>query len=73
MIGARNAGADKAKQEGVKRVKEWLEKLLPAEEREEIDGGTAADGKETTVIVNQVCAFEPRLARFEPNRHSKSG
>jgi hypothetical protein len=59
MIGARNVGADKAKQEGVKRVREWLVGLLPADEKEELDGGTAADGEETSVIVNQLACKEP--------------
>ena len=58
MIGQRNVAAEKAQQEGVKRVKEWLEGLLPPDEREEEDGGTAPDGKETSVIVNQLACKE---------------
>ena len=52
------AAAEKAKSAGVRRVVEMIEGLLPAEEKEEDDGGTAADGCETNVIVNQLACQE---------------
>ena len=58
MIKAADADAQKAKSQGVKRVREWLEELLPIEERDEDDGGEAPPGKETSVIVNQLACME---------------
>ena len=58
MITQRNVAAEQAKAAGVKRVREMLEGLLPSEEREEEDGGTAAPGKDTSVIVNQLACAE---------------
>ena len=59
MIGAKKHEAEKAKQEGVARVERWIVGLLPDDEKEEDDGGTAPDGKETNVIVNQLACKEP--------------
>ena len=59
MIRARNAGADKAKEEGVRRVRDMLLGLLPDDEKEEADGGTAEEGSETSIIVNQLACKEP--------------
>ena len=60
MFGTKNDNAEKAKiqQNGVKRVREWLENLLPEEEKDEEDGGKAPPGKETSVIVNQLACKE---------------
>ena len=58
MIGVKDKAKEKAQQEGVRRVKDWLIGLLPADEKEEDDGGTAEDGKETSVIVNQLACKE---------------
>lgn len=54
MFAGKDVKADQARLEGLKRVKGWLVELLPADEREEEDGGTAPDGEETTVIANQL-------------------
>ncbi|KAK3273763.1 hypothetical protein CYMTET_18013 [Cymbomonas tetramitiformis] len=58
MFAAKDVKADQARLEGVRRVKAWLGELLPADEKEEEDGGTAPDGEETTVIVNQLACKE---------------
>jgi len=58
FAGAANVNAEKVKQTGVKRVRAWLEDLLPDEERDEEDGGKAPPGKETSVIVNQLACKE---------------
>jgi len=60
MFVTKQDGADKAKlqQQGVKRVREWLEELIPHEEKDEEDGGGAPPGKETSVIVNQLACRE---------------
>ena len=58
MIAAKNTADDQAKAQGVKRVREMLEGFLPAEERDEDDGGSAPFGKETSVIVNQLACME---------------
>ena len=42
----------------MKRVRGWLEDMLPDDEKEEDDGGTAESGKETSVIVNQLACKE---------------
>ena len=44
MIAAKNTADDQAKAQGVKRVREMLEGFLPAEERDEDDGGSAPFG-----------------------------
>ena len=49
----------KAKSDGIRRVRDWLEENLPAEEKDEDLGGTAPLGKETSVIVNQLECKEP--------------
>jgi hypothetical protein len=53
-----NAEAAKLQQQGCKRVREWLDKMLPEDERDEEDGGKAPPGKETNVIVNQLACKE---------------
>lgn len=57
------AGGDKAaalvQQQGVKRVRGWLEDALPDNEKDEEDGGSAPSGEETNVIVNQLACKEP--------------
>lgn len=58
MIGMKKAGAEQAQQVAVKRVREWLVGMLPPDEREEDDGGTAEDGQETSIIVNQLACKE---------------
>ena len=58
MIAAKSVSAERAQAQAVKRVGGWLEDLLPDEEKEEDDGGTAAPGKETSVIVNQLACKE---------------
>ena len=60
ITSSKNGAAQKAKlqQEGVRRVSEWLEELLPHEERDEEEGGGAPSGKETSVIVNQLSCKE---------------
>jgi hypothetical protein len=58
MIKTADAEEQKKKSAGVKRVREWLEELLPIEERDEDDGGQAPPGKETSVIVNQLACIE---------------
>ena len=60
MFASKDKNAEKAKiqQAGVKRVREWLENLLPEEEKDEEDGGKAPSGKETSVIVNQLACKE---------------
>jgi hypothetical protein len=58
MIAARDAKKERAQAEGVSRVRGWLEGLLPDDEKEEDEGGTAPDGKETSVIVNQLACKE---------------
>ena len=51
--------AEKAKKEGVARVSGWLEQGLPDEERANwLPGGKAEDGKETSIIVNQLACME---------------
>jgi len=58
MISAKDTKSDAQKAAGVKRVRDWLEGLLPEEERDEEDGGKAPPGKETSVIVNQLACKE---------------
>ena len=58
MIGSKNVAAEKVQRDGVRRVNEWLQELLPDDEKEEDDGGTAAPGKDTSVIVNQLACKE---------------
>ena len=58
MIKAKDVDAEKAQREGVRRVSDWLEGLLPDDEKEEDDGGSAESGKETSVIVNQLACKE---------------
>ena len=58
MIASKDVAAEKVKKEGVKRVNAWVIEQLPAEEREEDDGGTAPDGQETSIIVNQLACME---------------
>lgn len=58
MIAQKDVAAEQAKAAGVTRVREMLEEMLPPEEREEEDGGTAAPGKDTSVIVNQLACME---------------
>ncbi|EOD35553.1 hypothetical protein EMIHUDRAFT_98554 [Emiliania huxleyi CCMP1516] len=59
MIGRTDSAAEKKKRDGVKRVVEWLEDLLPEEEKDEEFGGKAPAGKETNVICNQLECKEP--------------
>ena len=59
MIGRTDSAAEKKKRDGVKRVVEWLEDLLPEEEKDEEFGGKAPPGKETNVICNQLECKEP--------------
>ena len=60
MFGSKDANAEKAKlqQQGCKRVREWLEGMLPEDEKDEDDGGKAPPGKETSIIVNQLACKE---------------
>ena len=60
MFGTKDANAEKAKlqQQGCKRVREWLEGMLPEDEKDEDDGGKAPPGKETSIIVNQLACKE---------------
>ena len=58
MIRAQNADAAKIQRDGVKRVQEFCLSMLPDNEREEDDGGTAEDNMETSVIVNQLACKE---------------
>ena len=58
MIAPQSKEKAAAQTAGVKRVRGWLEELLPDDEKEEDDGGTAPDGKETSVIVNQLACKE---------------
>ena len=58
MIAKKDVAAEKRQAQGVKRVREMLEAMLPDDEKEEEDGGTAAPGKETSVIVNQLACKE---------------
>mmetsp|Transcript_42594 Transcript_42594/g.137013 ORF Transcript_42594/g.137013 Transcript_42594/m.137013 type:complete len:216 (+) Transcript_42594:57-704(+) len=59
MIGRTDSAAEKKKRDGVKRVVEWLEDLLPEEEKDEEFGGKAPAGQETNVICNQLECKEP--------------
>ena len=58
MFAKKDVDAEKAQQQGVKQVREWLESLLPEDERDEEEGGKAPSGKETSVIVNQLACKE---------------
>jgi len=58
MIATKDAEAAKRQSEGVKRVRSWLEEMLPDDEKDEDDGGSAPPGKETSVIVNQLACKE---------------
>ena len=58
MFAKKDVDAEKAQQHGVKQVREWLESLLPEDERDEEEGGKAPSGKETSVIVNQLACKE---------------
>ena len=50
-----SASAGPTKAQAVGKVSGWLEQLLPEEERADwLPGGKAADGSETSVIVNQL-------------------
>ena len=54
----KDAAAERTQSEGVRRVKGWLEDLLPDDEKDEDDGGKAPAGQETSVIVNQLACKE---------------
>lgn len=58
-IAPADAAADKVKRKGIQRVNDWLEELLPDDERDEEFGGSAPIGKETTISVNQLACKEP--------------
>jgi len=58
MIATKDAEAAKRQTEGVKRVRSWLEDMIPDDEKDEDDGGSAPPGKETSAIVNQLACKE---------------
>ena len=58
MFAPKDKAADEAKYKAVTQVREWLEEMLPEEERAEHLGGKAASGNETNVIVNQLACKE---------------
>ena len=58
MLKPKDDAAEQKQREGVQRVIGWLEDMLPDEERDEEDGGSAPPGKETSVICNQLACKE---------------
>lgn len=58
LFAPKDKAADQAKYKAVTQVREWLEEMLPEEERSEHLGGKAASGNETNVIVNQLACKE---------------